>query len=312
MPNTPGRFSAASKILKYPFKLGLGTLKAFKEAIFRKKGGISKRVQLFAQTMIDSVHKVHKEKEKAKKKANKDVKKPIGNTMADVTAALPMDETLTDAEKKDTQAAFAEALRDYKKETPKETKTHAKAGFDKVKKNKDDLTIEEQLGLSATGIITLKALRKKFKTKAKFKKVLASLNNASKRSKFPVQRLLSQSLVGLFRMKDEKFAMKFAERLRLQPQTEATAKLLVKIGKGLSAPELDTVARMFKAHILKHTTIVNIKKFLKKAKKLMKSSKDRLNVNDFTEFVFLIDVKDYPRMIDAFTGKPNSPAKKGA
>lgn len=305
--------SIPKNILKYPFKLGLGTLKAFKEAIFSKKGGISKRVQLFAQSMIDSVHSVHKDKEKAKKQAQKDVKKPIGNTMGAVTEALPTDDTLTEGEKKDVQTAFAEALRDYKKEAPDDTKKHAKAGFDKVKKKKEsELTLEEQLGLSATGVITLKALRKKFKTKAKFKKVLSSLNNASKRTKFPVQRLLYQSLAGLFHMKNEKSAMTFAKRLRLQPQTEATAKLLVKIGKGLSAKELDTVARIFKTHLFKHTTLMKIKKFLKKAKKLIKSSKDRLNVNDFTEFVFLVDVKDFPHMINVFTGKTNSPAKKGA
>jgi hypothetical protein len=302
--------SLPSKILKLPFKLGLGTLKALKAAIFTK-GGVSKRVQLFAQSMIDSVHKVHKEKEKAEKKAQQDAKTPVKNTMGAITEAVQTDDTLSDDEKKDVEKAAAEALRDHKKGLSAETKKHTAAGLAKVKKDKDDLTLDEQLGLTATGIITLRALRKRFK-KPEFKKIIASLKSTSTKTKFPIKRVLSQSLVGVFKLNDEKSAELFLKRLRIQPQNEETNKLFAKIGKGLNPTELDKVARMLKSRLFKKTKLGNVKKFLKLAKKLIKGSKSKLNVDDFTEFVYKIDPKDYPQMIEVFVGKSAPAAKKGA
>ena len=277
---------------------------AYKEAREKKDASFPKKIGLFLWSFTKNLLGISKERAETTKTTSKEVQAEINKTVEKYRKQSGL-EKVNEEDGNFYNRILATAMRSFK-EADKETQKHAGSGLEALKnqkEDKDDLNREQKSSLAAVSVITLSHLKKKYPKRADFKKMLDRLAKTASKSKFPIRRLLNNSLVGVFKLKTEANAMLFVKRLNIQPAKPETAQLLVRLSHNPSSDDIEGIAKIFKKKLFKNTSKGNVKKLVKLIKKMTHEMKGSFSSENLTKFVFLVHEKDYKNMVSVFTGK---------
>lgn len=276
---------------------------AYKEAREKKDTSFPKKIGLFLWSFTKNMLGISKERAETTKTTSKKVQAEINKTVEKYRKQTGL-EKVAKEDSNFYNRILATAMRSFK-EADQKTQKHAGSGLEALKnqrEDKDDLNFEQKSSLAAVSVITLSHLKKKYPKRTEFKKMLDRLAKVANKSKFPIRRLLNNSLVGVFKLKTETDAMRFVKGLNIQPAKPETAQLLIRLSDNPSSDDIEEITKIFKKKLFKSTPKGKVKKIVKLLKKMTHAVKGSFSSENLTEFVFLVDEKDYKSMVSVFKG----------
>jgi hypothetical protein len=293
---------------------------AFDKATDSKDAGMLAKVKIFFTSLWDELTGVDEEKKGVTAKTQTEVEKAVAEAMGGAKSKVKMAEGAPAEE----VAIFDETLAmgvASKASLDAEHTALADSALAKVEtrfegKNSEKLTFDETTTMAALGLMTLKQLRNKYPDKFNFIKAVEKLSTASEKSNYPVAKLFSGNVLDLF-------------RIDLDDNTLAAGSLLGKFGMGALGigalgkfgkedaiaafnslktnpiPDESKAVAFFHDNIFVNTSVENVTGALRIISTSLAGGVDKLNPLALTDLVFLIDDKDYQRLVTALVGKSN-------
>ncbi|PIR54719.1 hypothetical protein COU74_03125 [Candidatus Peregrinibacteria bacterium CG10_big_fil_rev_8_21_14_0_10_36_19] len=246
-----------------------------------KKRGVFERWLLAMKTFASEMGWIEKEKEEATNEASEAVSEV--NEKAVETVAKEFE--VNNSPAKDTETAEAD-LDDFLlgksvyEALDTETKQKAQRGFTAIvlhTKN-DDVKCEKEDLKAMSGVVVETLLKmREGSNKVEFEKRLAALLGQPRFANYPLNKLFNSAL-DLGGLK---------------------SKLKLVVGDWM----LKNAADMVKEKHLKHTEKANVVQLIKMIKDFADRNDKAITAKEFTELVFLVDVRDVPELINVLYGK---------
>ncbi len=325
------------EVLEYvkPWKLIPALQKAVEKAKANEDAGFFKKIEIFWKSFKNEMKGIKEDEEQVTEDTTGAVKQSVDEVMGDAKETLGLKGEVATEDKEfydETLAVGVASLaevdeRSGGKASSAQTKIDQAARKGKAEK----LEIEESMSVAAVGIMTLRKLRRKFPKKADFRKALERIAKLSKNSKYPLNKLLTQNVLEIFKLKDESAGLTFLSRFGIKADLKDKAAGAVSFvgaeiegGEATRAGELlkslshspiknlDELTAFMKKHFFPHTSRGNVKLAVKSINTLITKRKTKMTPKALTDLAFYIDDADYKHLVDALAGQKGTAVAKAA
>jgi hypothetical protein len=287
---------------------------AYKKATENKDASFLQKLDIFWQSFKESVTGVQKEKEEVSKEADEAVSKTLDETMKDATDEVALDDSVQGEDLnffKEGVATFVRSL----KELDLSIQPHAFSALKKVKKategKSEKLNYNEASALVSVAAMTLVEFKKQYPNKTDFKNAFERFSKLSENSKFPIKKILSGSVLGIFKITDEKEGLKFLEALGITPSLgdlagRGDASDAAELLSGISKQPIvnrDGIISLLNKRLLKKTSKSNVGKIIDLVNKMIVEKSNTISADNLADLVFYIDEEDLMGLKATLTGQ---------
>lgn len=295
--------------------------KAWDKAHESQKSGWMDKIGIFFSTFWKEMKDVKDEKTEVTEDTKRELAKGVTDTIADAQKAAALDDKKVDAPDKEFYDETMAMAVSSQKELDESRQADSLTALDTLEKvlsgsEVEPLTLNQNLALSGVGLKTLCKLKAKFSTPSQFKEALDRLDKISDNSKFPLKKLLSMSVLKIFKLKINKVSegvdavasifgaaesptMKLLDSFEL-PIDDAMKLKALKTSPIEDEPQVVTI--MHKA-FFPHTSEDKVKNVAHIINKLLVEKPDHLDTQIITDLAFNVEDADWSRMIEILTGK---------
>ncbi len=292
-------------IAKYPLRMPSAFVEAIKKAREDQDSSLLDKIGVFFSAFTDAMGGIDKEREDVAKGTEAAVQGSIIRTLKHPTSYLnlkrsPGQPTTTTQQVDKTLAVATRGFGQLDRASRAHAHRAIKNFEEKLQGNSVYLNYDEVTCLGATATAVLLELKHQYPNPADFKKALDGYLKASEGSNFPLKKMMKLSTLSIF-------SLKTADLISVARKFGLTAwdapKIIVDILPALKNPKKNKsmLAQFFKKHILRNTDSGNIEKVIVLMDKIKKSPGKTLTTQDITDLVFLIDDRDFKRLISVLT-----------
>ncbi len=291
---------------------------AFKKAREAKDTNFLDRIGIFFSSFKEEMDKVEEDKDEATKEAKEGVGGAVDKTLDETRAAAGLKENMEKGDKDFYDEVLAMAHTSYRglEESHKSDFDAAFEQLDKAMKGEPmkTLSIEQSSALGAVGLGLILKLKEKYPEKAEFQGALEKLDKISENSNYPLKKLLSRSVLGVFKINVDVMSeglsmlgslvggekspiMRLLDKFGMD---EGEAKVLAKLK---NSPIEEEVVDTMKKHIFPNTDKEKVGLVAKKISEILKNRPESLPLDAIAELAFNIDNADLKRLIEILGGK---------
>ncbi|OGJ42595.1 hypothetical protein A3B60_03110 [Candidatus Peregrinibacteria bacterium RIFCSPLOWO2_01_FULL_39_12] len=281
------------------------------------------KVGIFFSTFFSDMKELNEDEKKAVAEAEASVKKSLDETSKDAQKAVELADTVEKSDKEFYQEVLDMGVASLKSLDADRQKS-AHLGLKKLDtavktgkaSEKEIFEIDEAFSLAGVGFMTFQKLKQKFPNKDDFKKALDRLSTVSDSSQYPLKKLLSRSVLGIFKvdigLTDVDDVYKFVSDFGI-PVTEI---LSVKDTlSGIGAKEMDDLQRQkiidtMGKFFFPSTDIANVGYVVDLIRQLKLNGTAEIDTQTLTDLIFHIDDKDHSRLVAVLTGVKGSDEEK--
>lgn len=294
---------------------------ALKEAFQSKDKNLLQKIGIFWDSFKSKMDEIGKEKDKATKEAKEGTAKTVDKTLDGTRKAAGLKEGAEKADKEfyDEVLAMAHTSARGLEDGHKSDFDTAFAQLDKAMKGEstETLTIDQSAALGAVGLGLILKLKEKYPEKEKFEEALKRLEKISENSNYPLKKMLSMSVLSVFRVKIDKAseglsaigamvgmsekgpAMKLLDKFGM---SQDEAKLFAKL-KTSPIEDEEKVVEVMKKRIFPNTDKEKVLVVAKKISEILKNKPASLSLEALAELAFNIDNADLKRLFVILGGK---------
>ena len=278
---------------------------------------------IFFMTFFSDMKELNEEEKKAVAEAEKSVEKGVEETVKGAQEAVKLPDTVEKSDKEFYDEVLAMGVSSLKS-LDKDRQTAAYTGLKKldtsVKAGKasenEILEIDEAFSLAGVGFMTFQKLKQKYPNKDDFKKALDRLSTVSDSSAYPLKKLLSRSVLGIFKVDigitDAADVYKFVSDFGIG----VTYVLSVyKTISGIGAKEMDDSKRQeivdtMSQFFFPSTSKADVGYVVDLIRTLKLNGTTEIDTQTLTDLLFHIDDKDHSRLVTVLTGVTGSTEEK--
>ncbi|MEK7673261.1 MAG: hypothetical protein AAB373_05245 [Patescibacteria group bacterium] len=246
----------------------------------------------------------------------------INASLDDFRNAFALTEDTKDEDKKSFDVVLASTKASLEDLDPAH-QGYAKSAMDKFNKIRageevDGTSVDEMTSFTAVGLGTLKRLKETYPDKDTFKTELTRLYSISEKSKFPLEEVFGEKLLGLFKIKDDDEGLKLLGMFGISgsagdiiPLAEGDAEEAQRNLRALGEDDFDgdkkdsTVAflgeHIFPATYAKNKS--NVEDLATKINLLATGKIKKVEAGMLADMIFLIEAADMDKLIKVFSGK---------
>ncbi|MFH1284085.1 MAG: hypothetical protein ABIH78_00650, partial [Candidatus Peregrinibacteria bacterium] len=288
---------------------------AWEKAKENKDKGFFEKVKIFFSTFREEMNKVDEEQEEVSEETTKKVKQGVDETMKDAREAVALDKSVDkdDCEFHDEMVATAASSFEEMDEKYQTAGYGSVAKLQKAVEGKpEQMEFEEARAISGVAFMTLRKLKEQYPTKEKFKAALDRFAKISEKSKFPLEKLLSMSVLKTFKIKLPGVGDLFSGKLG---KVTDLSDFMGELGLGMedawtlkgirkSPPEnRDEIVKILNEKIFKKTSATNVGRVTDILSKMIANKEDKLSTETLSELAFLIDNADFDNLVTVLVGK---------
>lgn len=287
---------------------------AWDKATEDKDKNFIEKVGIFFMSFFSDMKELTEEEKKAAQQAEEEVKKGVDETVKGAQEAAKLADTVEKSDKEFYDEVLAMGVASLKS-LDKDRQTSAYKGLNKLDAAakggaSSKLEIDEACSLAGVGFMTFKKLKRKYPKKDDFKAALDRLSTVSDSSQYPLKKLLSKSVLGIFKVdigfsdapEVYKFVSDFGIGLTDIPSVYST---LSGIGKNPMENEQEIVATM-KRFFFPNTSEGDISSAVKLMNNLKVSGPVEVDTQTLTDLLFYINDSDHDRLVAVLTGVKGS------
>lgn len=294
---------------------------ALKEAFQSKDKNFLQKIGIFWDSFKSKMDEVEKDKGSATKDAKEGTGKVVDKTLDGTRKAAGLKDGAEKADKEFYDEVLAMAHTSYRglEDSHKSDFDKAFAQLDKAMKGESTgtLTIDQSAALGAVGLGLILKLKEKYPEREKFKEALVKLEKISENSSYPLKKILSMSVLSVFRVKIDKAAEGLSAIGAMVGMSEKgpAMKLLDKFGMSQDEAKLfanlktspiedeEEVVEVMKKRIFPNTDKEKVLVVAKKISEILKDKPTSLPLEALSEIVYNIDNTDLKRLFGILGGK---------
>lgn len=299
-----------------PWKTIPALFEAVKKALKNKDKGFVEKIQIFWDSFKAEVKGLDKEKEKVTKKTSDQVKEGVAKTLKATNEKLglkPADPNKSPEQDKDlkelSEKVVAIGVNSFET-LDEEHQKNASTGLEKIAKaaegKQEQMTVSEAAATGGWALATLQSLKKESgNDPAKLKKTLDDFEKFSQKSKYPLNKLLTVSVLKVFKVSNPLSAYGYLDKLIGTWQMTKASLTIIPLLKKASLNEEDKteVAQFMKNNIFTHTSETNIKNAMAVIKTMITNKADHLSTENLAKLACYVDDRDYEKLIVLLAGK---------
>ncbi|MBI2634157.1 hypothetical protein HYW82_00620 [Candidatus Peregrinibacteria bacterium] len=302
MTTTPDQLPVNPEDAKDAKEQTMAFAKAALEALKAKGKSSMERLEIFFTILLEKMGVLEEEEKKISEDSQKAIGQNVDDAVTDAKEAAKLDREKTNKEDQDFYDAMVTGVIKEYKSMP----VHAQGkGLDAWKKltaamnggKAQPLDSQEAAALAGTMVMTLRNFKKQFDSKQELTTALKRLQEISKNTAFPFEKLLQTK--GIFNM-DIQAKLAFVGLFGLdKPAALKLSGYVEEIKEGKISDEAVEFIRM---RFFPNTNAVNVKEVLTTLQVSLKDS-GSLAMGTLANIAFLISDADYDNLVKILTGK---------